>query len=283
LRYTVPWDGSKTELENINRARPEGELSQFTGETIDIGQGFNHGLKMLAGSVFWHDTRQEQGISVQLTGQELQEYRQAGASEQDMMLHVLEIGGHCTTIHACINVHDMGADVDDLIAEHNAGTLRTKARNIGVYSSQTKVGGKWQTGDTLYVGSAKSERQIRVYNKAAEQGIEADWARLEIVWRGPYAKAAHSGMVAVGIASVVRTEIGTQLGSDVEWYAAALTGEVAPAIVVPRKESATLKWLKKTVLPALVKELDAESVTGGDELYLLFYLALAEHHQFKDD
>jgi len=204
LRYTVPWEGTKTELENLNRARPEGELFQFTGEEIDIGQGFNRGLKMTAGCVFWHDTRPGQGISVQLTGEDLQSIRLAGMPEIDLLRWAADAGGHCTTMHACINVHDMGADVADLIAEHSAGKLRTKARTIGVYSSKTKVNGKWQTGDTLYVGSAKSERQIRVYNKAAERGIVGDWVRLEIVWRGPYAKASHKGMLAVGIAQGVR-------------------------------------------------------------------------------
>jgi hypothetical protein len=270
LRYTIPWDSAQTELENISRARPEGELSQFTGEEIDIGQGFNHGLRMMAGQVFWHDTRQEQGISIQLNGEDLQVYRQAGAHEIDILRYAHELGGHVTTMHACINVHNIGADVSDLIKEHEAGTLRTKARNIGVYSSKTKVNSEWKTGDTLYVGSAKSERQIRVYNKAAEQGIEADWVRLEIVWRGPYAKAAHLGMLNVGIEAVTRTEIGIGLGSDAAWYAEALHGEVAPAIVIPRKESGRARWLREVVIPALRSELEEERKTGGADMLVLF-------------
>jgi len=283
VRYSAPWIDTLTELENLSRVRWEGELFQFTGETIDIGQGYNRGLRMLAGAVFWHSDRPEQGIGVQLSGEDLADMRRVGLDEIELLHFITSIGGHCTTVHACINVHDAGADVADLIAEHAAGQLRTSARNIGVYSSKTKVKGKWQTGDTVYVGSAKSERQIRVYNKAAERGIDGDWVRLEIVWRGPYAKAAHAAMERDGVAPVVRTAIGDQLGSSASWYALAISGEVAPAFVIPRKESARLRWLKSVVAPALRSEIAAEKERGEDSLYLLFYQLLDDAHPLGKD
>jgi hypothetical protein len=274
LRYTVPWNSAKTELENITGASPQGELSGFTGETLHVGQGYDKGLRMIAGAVLWSEHHQEQGISVQLTGDDLQAHRSAGNEEFDLLQWVELVGGHCSTLHGCINVHDSGGKVAELIEEHEAGRLAKRARKIGVFTSKSKVGDEWQQGDTLYVGSAKSDTQIRIYNKAAEQGIKADWLRMEIVWRGRYAKAAHASMMAHGIELTIRTAIVTQLGCLLSWWVEAMRGDTGQPISLPNKESARAKWLRQVVLPALMSELAEERSTGGNELLHLFSYAI---------
>lgn len=266
LRYTVPWHDTLNELNNLYHAVGNGELFQFTGELFNPGQGYTEGMRMICGSVMWHKTRPSQGIGVVLTGADLEMVRGAGLDEKELLEFVAAVGGHCTTIHGCINVHDRGADVSELIAQHEDGKLQTSARNIGVYSSKKKINGSWQVGDTLYVGSAKSERQIRVYNKAAERGIDGDWVRLEIVWRGPYAKAAHIAMIDGSIASVIRAGIGGQMETDIVWFREALGGAVDPPFLVPRKQSARAKWLIEIVLPALASEVEDQRTRGEYEL-----------------
>ena len=255
LRYTVPWHDLETELQNIDRARPGIKLFELTGETVDIGQGYDRGVRMNSGMMFWHTTRPEQGISVQLSGMDLQELRHSEISEIDMLRFVAAVGGRVSTMHSCINVHDAGADVRQLIDAHASGKTIARAKQVGVYTSKTKVGEKWVSGETFYIGSAKSAIQVRVYNKAAEQGIEADWTRIEIVWRGKHARAAHAQMITMGIAAVTRGAIMHQISTDIPWWKLAMRGELAEPEKMRRKPSARYAWLMLVVLGALESEI----------------------------
>lgn len=265
LRYTIPWDEQKTEIENLDRARPGIELFEFTGETIDIGQGYNRGLRMNAGFVLWNSERPGQGIGVQLAGLDLQALRHTEVSEIDMLRFISAQGGHASTIHSAINVHDSGGDVRQLIAAHDTGEVTARARQMGVYTSKTRVGEKWLDGDTFYIGSAKSAIQIRVYNKAAEQGIDGDWIRIEIVWRGRHARAAHEMMLRVGIEATTRGAILHQVSTRLPWWTSAMSGETVAPLPVTRRPSERYKWLHTVVIPALRRQIaDEDRIGQGD-------------------
>jgi len=270
VRYTCPWYAEMSQPENLERARPPSNSFAMTDELIDIGQGYNRGQRLNHGAIFWHDARPEQGISVQLTGADLNEIRGGDMTEIALLEFVSAARGKMSTLHSCINVHDAGAHVGDLIDQHSAGTLTTKARKAGVYSSKSKVGGEWITGDTLYIGSAKSSLQIRVYDKAAEQGIRADWTRIEIVWRGRHAQAAHARMLSAGIAATTRGAISRQMNSVSEWWRIAMTGETVEPLTVPRRLSNRYEWLRRAVLPALRREIAEERAYGRDDCYRIF-------------
>jgi hypothetical protein len=255
LRYTVPWVEQQNELENLNRSRPGIPLFDMTGESVDIGQGYDRGVRMNSGMMFWHTTRHEQGIGVQLSGMDMQELRHSEVSEADMLRFIAAVGGRVSTMHSCINIHNGGADVRQLIDAHAAGKTVARARQVGVYTSKTKVGENWVSGETFYVGSAKSAIQIRVYNKAAEQGIEADWTRLEIVWRGRHARAVHAQMIMTGIAAVTRGAIMHQISTELPWWKLAMRGELTEPEMMRRKPSARYAWLMSVVLAALESEI----------------------------
>lgn len=270
LRYTIPWNETLTEIENIYSATPMLDLFQITGETVDIGQGYNHGLRMRAGIVLWNDERHSQGISVQLAGLDLQELRQTTLSELGLLQWISAQGGHVSTMHSCLNVHDASADVQALINAHSSGKISTRARQVGVYSSKTKVTGKWQQGDTFYIGSARSAIQVRVYNKAAEQQIAADWTRIEIVWRKKHARAAAEKMLTAGIEATTRGAIRHQLDTDLDWWRLAMTGETEKPEMMKRKKSKRYLWLRHVVLPVLEKEIAEENRTGEGDIKRLF-------------
>lgn len=278
LRYTIPWQDGLSELENLDRARPGIELFHLTGETVDIGQGYDRGVRMSAGMIFWHTTRPEQGISVQLSGLDLQELRHTEVSEIDMLRFIAAQGGRVSTMHSCINVHDAGADVRELIGAHEAGLVVSRAQQVGVYSSKTKVGDEWISGDTFYIGSAKSDVQIRVYNKAAEQGIIADWTRLEIVWRGKRARAAHEQMLLTGIEPVTRGAIMHQVSTPLEWWQLAMRGELVEPLQVKHKPSARYAWLMNVVLPALQSEIAEQDSERRAELRAAFKKVIDARH-----
>lgn len=274
VRYTCPYYGEMSQPENLERARPPGNAFSLTDEVIDIGQGYNHGQRLRHGAIFWHSDRPEQGISVQLTGSDLDDIRGGDLTEIGLLEFIRAARGKMSTLHSCINIHDAGAHVGDLIDQHTKGTLTTRAKKAGVFSSRAKVGDEWITGDTLYIGSAKSNVQIRVYDKAAERGILGDWSRIEIVWRGRYAQAAHARMITDGIASVTRGAVSRQMSSESPWWQLAMTGPTSDPISVPHKMSNRYAWLRRAVVPALRREIAEERLHGRDDIYRIFEMLI---------
>ena len=110
-------------------------------------------------------------------------------------------------------------------------------------------------GHTVYGGGLESEKRIRIYDKAAEQGVEGVWTRYEMVFSGkradevwqaikglrtdaellPYARALLTSMVDFPDWQTWRDEFGE--AGVVQW------------VEVPRVESDTWRWLVAQVMP----------------------------------
>lgn len=270
LRYSVAWDETQSERDNILDALPPFQYFTLTEREVSIGQGYNKGLALNSGMVFWHSTNRKQGVSVQLSGVDLQGARNAGIDESDLLRGIQRKNARFTTIHSCINVHDASASPRDVLTARDNGTLDTRAREIGVYSSTSKVRKEWLAGDTVYIGSPKSAIQIRIYNKAAEQHITGDWTRIEIVFRGEYAQMAVESMCKYGIPSVTRMAVQKQANFSAGWWVYAMRGGISPPMQVKRKESGRATWLKNVVLPALRKEIEEERERKSGDVYERF-------------
>jgi DNA relaxase NicK len=141
---------------------------------------------------------------------------------------------------------------------------------IGHYSSTTKVGDKWLPGDTVYIGSPKSDIQLTIYNKAAEQKQDGDWLRIEITWRGKHAHEAHMAMLRASIGAVVRAAIQHQMDFSSEWWLSAMHGVTSQPDLVRKSTGGRLKWLIESVMPALEKEIDEQRRHNSDEIYEIF-------------
>jgi Putative phage replication protein RstA len=115
-------------------------------------------------------------------------------------------------------------------------------------------------GHTLYVGSPKSDKRLRVYNKSAESGqspTEGEYVRFELQLRDDYAERAFTALRGGGLAgwylhalkamidpytfSVVRDAI-----NDVDEYH---DDEIAREDWVQRR----IVWVERSVIPALKK------------------------------
>lgn len=120
-------------------------------------------------------------------------------------------------------------------------------------------------GYTQYIGKKSSEIYMRIYDKAAEMGIQQDWTRVEIVVRGDRARVAAERVVS-----------DTDFRSIVNGYANFNTwkewSEVmeAEAVKLPadRSTSQTLQWLLRSCAPSLAREM---VISGdADETFLKF-------------
>jgi phage replication initiation protein len=156
------------------------------------------------------------------------------------------------------------------------------------------VGGQWSGGQdkdfgyTLGFGVRGSETYVRMYDKAAQQGVSDAWIRCELEFRRERASAAiamlgNEGLR--GIAGVLRSHLDfkcdreSRLGAAVTrlkrkttvgWWLSFLDGcDKAQLAIKPvvRSVERSLDWIQKQVAPALAMILSAkgygwESVAG---------------------
>lgn len=144
-------------------------------------------------------------------------------------------------------------DADRIISD-----LRPHSR----YKS-TRISQVYERGETLYVGSAHSDKRLRVYNKTVQSGVQlglGELLRVELQLRNSYADYA----------LIVRKENTDQAFyawwlETVAWMADGLRGVLPPSgtahIRIPEEESRPTyaAWIRRCVLPALGKaKLDPE-------------------------
>lgn len=154
-------------------------------ERLDRGMhGYIRSARVLdSGLMLWHPERLEMGFHVSLPSTALAVFGRLDTrnTPYTIISKVFGMGGHLTRL-------DIACDTDEVtmemvLAANDAGMLVTRARSVLEMKQH-----KGSQGSTLYVGSSKSDKMLRMYDKAAEQNVEGIiWTRCELQFRGKYA------------------------------------------------------------------------------------------------
>lgn len=186
---------------------------------------------------------EQQGVMLIATGQALAN----GRNGQQLLGDGLALGWKPTRIDVAFNFQNSGSSVqafrDDYVFVHE-GAPKRKTQLISSRS-----------GDTFTIGSRTSEKYVRVYDKAAEQGIDGDWKRVEIELKGLAAiEYAQDIADSPSAASVLITPMLGIMGNTIAVMMGHIAGGYDPARPVSRPETLgnKLLWLQKSVIPSLV-------------------------------
>lgn len=98
---------------------------------------------------------------------------------------VLSAGGQFTRLDLAIDTVDGGLPLEKIFAALQDHDRQVRSR-FGEWRRILKGSfdkGEKVTGETIYLGSAKSHVMFRIYNKAQESGIAGDWIRFELQLR----------------------------------------------------------------------------------------------------
>lgn len=154
----------------------------------------------------FYEGRQDMGCHVEMTGQGCRQYEGLQAlTWLDLFQKILAINGSITRLDLAIDTVDASLPLRMLYAAIRPGDIRTRFaewRRIkkGAFRPEDNI-----AGETLYLGSVRSDTFFRVYNKAQEAGIEGDWIRFELQLRKERAQQAAlllgSGMEAGALAT----------------------------------------------------------------------------------
>jgi hypothetical protein len=110
---------------------------------------------------------------------------------------------------------------------------------------------------------------LRVYDKAAEQGVEGHWTRLELELKQRQALRAAQALSSQSIGEVTAALIREAIQTPVAWFESMLdecaTGELAAA-PAGRKQTASDKWTREVAAPAYLRALAAGEVWACEML-----------------
>lgn len=111
-------------------------------------------------------------------------------------------------------------------------------------------------GSTLYVGSRTSEKFLRIYDKAAEQGTDGNWYRIELECKGDFARGVALHVDGAGydyFGDIIR---GFADWPDIHaWQQATTSPTLLEGIPKPEKARDTYAWLMSAAAPSLAKVL----------------------------
>lgn len=190
-----------------------------------------------------------QGMHIVLPADALLAARAEGLTDKALCAQVVDNGGRATRIDFAVDILDCVLTVSDLRAAYLAGEIETAAR------AATQISKLNTPEDTLYLGSRRSDRFFRAYNKGAQVKSEDCWLRLELECKRLVAAGYTHGIAAN---DDTRQTINAAIRAYADFpklplYQQALADHDAHLPRVPRKIHATYRWLIEQVAPALAK------------------------------
>jgi hypothetical protein len=155
-------------------------------------------------------------------------------------------GFNFTRIDFAVDAKNFNLRPSQATEEIKSERIKTRAKECPAWFD---VAGK---GYTQYVGKKSSEIYMRIYDKAAEMGINADHTRVELVVRSERAdKAARQAVLRRDFRGMVVSFADFPQWN--EWNKAMATTPIK--LPSERQETATRKWLIEQCVPALAREI----------------------------
>lgn len=235
---------------------PNHEAFSPSGEKIRPLLHYNQAQGLLAGRVDWHSTNPLQGLLVSLTGRDCQLAHAQGVDFLEVLSHALYglDQGHISRLDFAVDVFApvLAQDIERAWVEGRVTSPAKRAHPMPQYDNTGKT-----TGYTFYIGSPSSERKLRIYDKAAAEGVPGPWVRIELETKGDYAQSLAQSMLISGIPEAGRAFLRAFVQvTGVEWFTDALAGP-EPAWLEPivRPETDRQRWYREQILPSIESDL----------------------------
>jgi hypothetical protein len=253
LTITIDWlagtfhGRSKHETEFINKyascptIQDAANRHGYTSARVD-----GNGVQLL-----WNANREEMGTHIVLPGSSLRKLQENAGVQLEALLRDaanaqlafsrIDLAKDCTG-----QAIDLETVYQSLVGGRNEGTARTF--------------GKIQSNDggfTIYVGSRQSEKFIRIYNKAAQEGLANEhWYRYELETKGMVSRALATSLIQSGHWDGVFDAVSLsmlELGQSSPLAAFYTQDGISIGIPKIERTSDRERWIASQVIPAVSK------------------------------
>lgn len=214
--------------------------------------------------VFANHNRPEMGVHLVIGGRALKALEDGGLSATEMLYWSMKEGARITRIDLAIDVMGQHIDIPGLVScprvKDAPGTARKWSSIVGS-----------DGGITAYIGSRKSDKFLRVYDKAAEQGMTgALWTRFEIELKGDAARAAALQMAHLTDAEkplFIQGLIKDLFNPDDPIYQEAMKGEAVRLTTSKDVNDNTIEWILNQVAKSMARAMIRRSDLNLWELF----------------
>jgi len=229
---------------------------QQTQPRFGYSAAFTHPLGLL---VMANYGRPEMGVHLALSGRALKSLAEGGQSATAMLDWVIKQDGKITRLDLAIDAFEVEINPLKLAACPRVALDPGTARK---WSSVESANG----GKTAYIGSRKSERFLRVYDKAAEQGRQGElWTRFEIELKGQSARVAGQAMSLLSDAErphYIKGLIKALFNPDDETFRQVINADAVLLETTKDTDDNTVDWLinsvAKTIAKTMVRRADVD-------------------------
>jgi hypothetical protein len=211
--------------------------------------GYSVSMRNDNGALILSDGTAAQGVHVILPSDALLAARAEGLVDRELCRFVIDGGGRASRLDMAVDILDSRLSVAMLRKAYIGGKAETDAR------TGSEVANLLTPEDTLYIGSRSSYRFFRAYNKGAQVKHETPWLRLELECK----RMVAAGMTeAMADSADPRQTINAAIRAYIDFptlktYQKALADCDAILPNIPRKMTATYRWLLEQVAPCLAR------------------------------
>lgn len=219
--------------------------------------GYSYAVRHPFGHVVMSNTkRPDMGVHVMFSGSALSELHKGGISPLEMIKWAIDQDAKVTRIDLALDLYGTPVDMERLYR-----SKQVKGREGGS-KKRSKIEND-EGGFTIYFGSRKSAKVLRVYNKAAEQNLPGVvWTRFEMEVREDAAHEVAAAIYAMTPDEASRYTMGLIKGhynADDDLYQRLLDAPAQHVATTKDSSDATLDWLMGTVAKTVAKQMRKHS------------------------
>lgn len=255
VNFTVDWIAATFDKEDgfglVNFLTQYGKMK---GWSTHGTKGYNSGYEYENGLlVSWHTELQASGVHIVFSGSCLRKMLAADVGWKELLVLIDRWKGRTSRV--------------DLAFDIKGGALTNESFEIAALKPYKGKGrtpkfvklvggdGSW----TTYIGSRQSEKFLRIYDKAKEQGdYVSDYVRVELETKGETAHAVGWNFSRVSKDECVGMAKTLLLGVadfNLSSWRTAFDGVLVDFSIPQGKDKDTFAWLLKQCVPSLAKEI----------------------------
>lgn len=222
--------------------------------------GYNRHVETTYGAIYWHETEYKMGVMYQVTGKGMRMQYEDGTKDTELVFHwATKKNIKVPRLDYAWDVFDNPNATPNSVLEHvSMPEVNTWRRQYQIIESKNPRRGENYSADTLYFGSRKSDKFLRVYDKAKELKIDSEmWTRIELELKHERAtKALFTGAETGKIGAVCATEVKAMANWNLQWFLDAIESDVI-RFKLPKRDKLSveeyfdnhiMKWLKENAM-----------------------------------
>jgi len=213
--------------------------------------GYEHSMKHPFGHyIQWTNKRDDMGVNVHFSGLPLKELHDTGENTLLIVYWLHEEGFKFTRLDFAIDVRGVKFDLEELQRCKFKGSVNKLPQLI-------KNGPNAEEGSTLYVGSRKSDKFIRIYDKRAQMEIDGEeWFRFELETGGKTATKMASmiyNMTDLQVGKFTQGVMRAMYNPDHADYQSAIDADPIKVSSTKDASHSTYDWLMSSIAPVLAR------------------------------